>query len=130
VGRAVGQAVTLRLSTPAARVRARVTSCGYCGGQCGTGTRFLRVLPFPLPSIPLTVPYSSSCVTRDWYSGRRTDWTPSQPSQYVALYYAKGAPMNDVPAVLLGSRSGLSVRVGTGSYCQWTYFFFLYLNPG
>jgi hypothetical protein len=28
------------LSTAAARVRARVRSCGVCGGQCGTGAGF------------------------------------------------------------------------------------------
>jgi hypothetical protein len=51
-GRAVAQAV--------ARVRARARTCGIYGGQRGTGTVFLRVLPFPLPIIPPIAPHSSS----------------------------------------------------------------------
>jgi hypothetical protein len=48
-GRAAAQAVSGRLPTAAARVQARVRSCGICGGQSGTGEGFLRVLRFPLP---------------------------------------------------------------------------------
>jgi hypothetical protein len=78
-GRAIAQAVSRLLLTAAARVRARVTSCGICGGQNGIGGGFLRVLRFPLPIlIPPTAPYSSSIV-RGWYnrpvSGRCTKWT-------------------------------------------------------
>jgi hypothetical protein len=67
-----------------ARVRAQVRSCGICGGQCGTGAGFLRVLPFPLPIlIPPTTSHSSSII-RGWYnrpiSGRRTKWTQSHPT--------------------------------------------------
>jgi hypothetical protein len=51
LGRAAAQAVSRRLSTAAARVRAQVRSCGICGGQSGTGAGFLRVLRFPLPII-------------------------------------------------------------------------------
>jgi hypothetical protein len=40
-----------------------------CGGQSGIGTGFLRVLEFPLPSIPPTVPHSSSSITIEgWYN--------------------------------------------------------------
>jgi hypothetical protein len=53
-GRAVTEAVSRRLPNAAARVQARVRSCGICGGQGGTGTGFLRVFRFPLPNIPLT----------------------------------------------------------------------------
>jgi hypothetical protein len=42
-GRAIAQAVSRRLSTAAARVRAEVRSCG----QSGTAAGFLRVLRFP-----------------------------------------------------------------------------------
>jgi hypothetical protein len=49
IGRAIAQAVSRRLATAAARVRARVRSCGICGGQSGTGAGFLWVLRFPLP---------------------------------------------------------------------------------
>jgi hypothetical protein len=57
--RGLAQAVSSRLPTTAARVRARVSSCGICGGQKGTGPSFLRVLQFPLPIlIPPTAPKS------------------------------------------------------------------------
>jgi hypothetical protein len=38
-----------------------------CGGQNGTGARFVRVLRFPLPIlIPPNAPYSS--IIRGWYN--------------------------------------------------------------
>jgi hypothetical protein len=43
----------IRLLTAAARVRAQVRSCAICGGQCGNGPGFLRLLLFPLPIVPL-----------------------------------------------------------------------------
>jgi hypothetical protein len=49
----------IKLPTAAARVRARVWSCGICGGQSGAGAGFLRVLRFPLP-IFIPPNYSSS----------------------------------------------------------------------
>jgi hypothetical protein len=84
VGRPVAQAVSRRLLTATARVRAQVRSCGVCGGQSGTGAGFLRVLRFPLPVlIPPTAPRSSS-ITRGCYnrtvSGRRTKLTQSHPT--------------------------------------------------
>jgi hypothetical protein len=39
-GRAMAQAVSRRPLTAEARVRFRVSSCGICGGQSGTGTGF------------------------------------------------------------------------------------------
>jgi hypothetical protein len=78
-GRAIAQAVSLRLPTAATRVRTQVRSYGICGRQSGTGAGFLRVLLFPLPVfIPPTASHSSSIV-RSWYnrpvSGRRAKWT-------------------------------------------------------
>jgi hypothetical protein len=56
-GRAIAQAVSRRLPTAAARVRAQARSCGICGGQSCMGAGFLRVLRFPLPIlIPPTAP--------------------------------------------------------------------------
>jgi hypothetical protein len=43
------KAVSCRLPTAAALVRAQVRSCGICGGQSGTGAGFLLLLRFPLP---------------------------------------------------------------------------------
>jgi hypothetical protein len=61
MSRAIAQAVSRRLPTAAARVRAGISSCRICGGQCGTGIGFLRVLRFPLPvRIPSIAPQSSS----------------------------------------------------------------------
>jgi hypothetical protein len=47
MGHEIAQAVSRRLPTAAARVRARVRSCGICGGQNDTGAGFLRILRFP-----------------------------------------------------------------------------------
>jgi hypothetical protein len=82
--RVIAQAVSRRLPTAAARVRARVRSCGSCGGQSGTGAGFLRVLRFPLPiRIPPIAPQSSSSIIRGGYnrpnSGRSTKWTQFHP---------------------------------------------------
>jgi hypothetical protein len=44
VGRAMAQAVSRRPPTAEARVRSRVSPCGICGGQSGTGI-VLRVSP-------------------------------------------------------------------------------------
>jgi hypothetical protein len=67
--RAMAQAVSRWLPTAAARVPARIMSCGICGGQSVTGAGFLRVLRFPLPIlIPPTAPHSSSSITRDRYN--------------------------------------------------------------
>jgi hypothetical protein len=85
-GRAIAQAVSRQLPTAAARIRARVRSCGICGGQSGTGAGFLRVLRFPLPIlIPPAAPHSSSII-RGWYnrpiSGRRTSGlSPTPPKE-------------------------------------------------
>jgi hypothetical protein len=76
-GRALAQAVSYRLPTAAAQVRAQVRSCGIYNGRSGTGAGFLLVLQFPLPiRIPPTAPHSSPSVVQGWYnrpvSNRRT----------------------------------------------------------
>jgi hypothetical protein len=66
-GRGIAQAGSRRLPTAAAWVRARVRSCGICGGQSGTEVGFLQGLRFPLPIfIPPVVPPSS--FTWGWYN--------------------------------------------------------------
>jgi hypothetical protein len=40
-GVAIAQAISRRLPTPAARVRAQVKSCGICGGESDTGAVFV-----------------------------------------------------------------------------------------
>jgi hypothetical protein len=56
----MAQAVSRRPLTAEARVRPRVSPCGICGGQSGTGTGFSpRVLTFsPVNSIPPVLHYS------------------------------------------------------------------------
>jgi hypothetical protein len=67
-GRTMAQAVSRRLPTTAARVRAQVRSCGISGEQSGTGADFLPLLRIPLLIfIPPTAPHSSSII-RGWYS--------------------------------------------------------------
>jgi hypothetical protein len=94
-GRVIAQAVIRRLLTAAARVRARVKSCGICGGQSGTGESFLRVFRFPLPiRIPPIAPQSSSSsyICRGWYnrpnSGSSTKWT--HPKEKNSTYDPRG----------------------------------------
>jgi hypothetical protein len=41
-GRAIAQAISRWLTTEAGRVRAQVWSYRICGGQSGTGARFLK----------------------------------------------------------------------------------------
>jgi hypothetical protein len=77
-GRAVAQAVSRWLPTAAARVRARVWSCGICGGQSGAGAGFLRVLRFPLPIfIPPICPQSPSSIIWAWYNRQVVAAVPS-----------------------------------------------------
>jgi hypothetical protein len=55
--------------TAVARVRARVWSCGICGGQSGTVAGFLRLLRFPLPIfISPIAPQSQSSIIWPWYN--------------------------------------------------------------
>jgi hypothetical protein len=79
-GRAIAWAVSPRLLTATAWVRARIRSCGICG----TGAGFVRVLLFPLQiRIPPIAPQSPSSIIWGWYnrpkSGRSTKWTQSHP---------------------------------------------------
>jgi hypothetical protein len=49
LGGAMAQAVSRRPPTAEVRVRSRVSPCGICGGQSGTGTGFsLEFFGFPL----------------------------------------------------------------------------------
>jgi hypothetical protein len=77
-GRAIAQAVSRWLPTAAARVRARVWSCGICGRQCGAGAGFLRVLRFPLPIfIPPISPQSPSSIIWGLYNRPEVAAVPS-----------------------------------------------------
>jgi hypothetical protein len=53
----MAQAVSRRLLTAEARVRARVGPSGICGGLTGTGTVFLRVLR--ISPVSITPPWLS-----------------------------------------------------------------------
>jgi len=64
-GRAMAQAVSRRPLTAEARVRARVSPCGICGGQSGTGTGFSPSSSvFPCQYHSTVAPYSS--ITALW----------------------------------------------------------------
>jgi hypothetical protein len=77
-GRAIAQAVSLWLPTAAARVRARILSCGICGRQSGAGAGFLRVLRFPLPIfIPPIAPQSPSSIIWGLYNTPEVAAVPS-----------------------------------------------------
>jgi hypothetical protein len=54
LGRALAQTVSRRLPTAAVWVRARLNSCGFCGGQGRTETCFLQVRRFSLSIIHST----------------------------------------------------------------------------
>jgi hypothetical protein len=50
------------------RLQAQVRTCGFCGGQSGTGAGFLRVLRFPQPIlIPPIASQSPSSIIWGWY---------------------------------------------------------------
>jgi hypothetical protein len=88
-GRAIAQAVSRRLPTAAARVRARVWSCGICGGQSGAGAGFLRVLRVSLPIfIPPIAPQSPSSIIWGLYNRPEVaavprDFVPTQKNKNV-----------------------------------------------
>jgi hypothetical protein len=93
-------------STAKIRVRAQVSSRGICGRQSGTGAGFLRVLWFPLPSIPPIAPQlsssSSSIIIRSWYS------RPVMASiivDAVPLHDKKGKKKSVVTKILAQSRN-------------------------
>jgi hypothetical protein len=82
LGRAIAQAVSRWLRTAAARVPARVRSCGIFGGPSSTGPGFLLVLRFPLPIfVPPIVRQSPSSIIWGWYNRREVDAVPSGLSQ-------------------------------------------------
>jgi hypothetical protein len=82
--RAIAEAVSRRIPTAAARVRAQVGSCGICGGQSGTRAGFLRELRFRRHNS-----HSINCSTITSInhpglvqlasSGRRTKWNQESP---------------------------------------------------
>jgi hypothetical protein len=56
-GRAMAQEVSRRPPTAEAWVRSRVSLCGICGGQSGTGTGLPRVIRFsPVNFVPPVLP--------------------------------------------------------------------------
>jgi hypothetical protein len=56
---AIAQEVSHRLPTSTTRVPSQIRSCGFCGGQSGTGADLLLVRLSPVPIlIPPTAPYS------------------------------------------------------------------------
>jgi hypothetical protein len=104
IGRAVAHAVIHRLPTAAARVPARVRPCGICGGQSVTGACLLRVVGFPLLSIPPIASHStSSIIIRGWYNrpviaSVIVDSVPLQPKKEErSLKSVKNVLTNTIP---------------------------------
>jgi hypothetical protein len=109
-GHAIAQAVSRWLPTAAARV----TSCGICGGQCGTRAGFLQRFRFPLPiRIPPIAPQSSSSIIWGWYnrpnSGRSTKWTQTQSHSVRGkkLYWQLQLDCRPFPLPLFSTLRGL-----------------------
>jgi hypothetical protein len=107
------------LPTAAARVRARVWSCGICGGQSGAGAGFLWVLRFPLPIfIPPSAPQSPSSIIWGLYNRPEVAAVPSGLSPTPLIISGVIAPLFLATAldVLRGKssqypRSGLDALV-------------------
>jgi hypothetical protein len=77
-GRAIAQVVSRWFPAAAAWVRARVWSCGICGGQSGAGAGFLRVLRLPLPIfVPPIAPQSPSSIIWGLYNRPEVAAVPS-----------------------------------------------------
>jgi hypothetical protein len=85
-GRGIAQVVSCWLPTSAARVRAGVWSCGFCGGQTGAGACFvlsISVSPASLHSTSwfiFTLIYHLRLVQLA-SSGCSTKWTESHPTK-------------------------------------------------
>jgi hypothetical protein len=66
---AIAQVVSCCLPTEMARVRARISLFGICGGQAALGQVFSEYLGFPCHSfIPLIAPQSPPSIIQSWYS--------------------------------------------------------------
>jgi hypothetical protein len=82
IDRSIAQAVSNRLPTAAARVRAWIRSCRIYGGRSGIGASFLQVFRIPLLIISTTAKHSSTSIILGWYNrtngGRHTKWTQSR----------------------------------------------------
>jgi hypothetical protein len=78
----IGQAVSLRLPTAAARVRTQFWSCGICE-QSGSGAGFLKSTSVS-PANSNSTACSTFIIIRGWYnrpiSGQRTKWIQSHPT--------------------------------------------------
>jgi hypothetical protein len=86
------QAVSRWLPIGEVRVRARVWTCGICGGQRGARAGFLRALRFPLPVfIPPNSPTSQlpEAGTTDQYWPRSTKWTQSHLTMNNKIHFVE-----------------------------------------
>jgi hypothetical protein len=68
------RAVSPRLPSSAVRIRAKVTWCGICGVQSGTGAGLLQVFRFPLTLTSPIASHSSSSIIRGWYNSQKSGW--------------------------------------------------------
>jgi hypothetical protein len=118
-------AVSHRLPTAAARIRAQVRSCGICDGQSSDEAGFLRVFRYPLliliPPIAPQSSSSSSSIVRGLYqlvvdvpSG--LNLTPPQETKKKVLFYSKkDESVWQCRVTFLSSINSLSNSIENGS---------------
>jgi hypothetical protein len=115
--------VHLHEQPAAARVRARVWSCGICGGRSSAGAGFLRVLQFPLPIfIPPIAPQLPSSIIWGLYNRPEVATVPRDlvpPHQYMSS--SKIACSCGSPAAIKMSRPLLAA---TNLGCYSLFFLF------
>jgi hypothetical protein len=135
LGRVIAQAVSRRIPTAAARVRAQVRSYGICGGQ--SGHVFSKYFGFPCQFSFHRLLHTSSII-RGWYnrpiSGRHTKWTQSHPIRrnppppkkktlFVTGQVGSGGDVSDLYS------GGARFESWLGHWLSWLWNFMVFIQP-
>jgi hypothetical protein len=95
-GRAITQAVSPWRPTAAARVRARIRSCGICGGKVALVHVFSQYFGFAC-QLSFHRLLHTLIIIRDWYSrqnsGRCNEWTQFDPTPTKKIKEVKVVPV-------------------------------------